>query len=135
MVLANTLFRSATRDLLQETGLRRPAAWVLTTIDIHGPLSASDIARHMSLDKAQVSRALSALIERGLASRTPHPRDSRQQLVELTEEGAQTSRWVLQAGAAGQRRLHAGFTVDEIEMLSGHLDRLLDNAEKLAESE
>ena len=98
-------------------------------------MSPAEIARQMTLDKAQVSRALRNLIERKLVASSPHPTDSRRQIIRLTKRGLDASRLVLQAGADRQRRLHKGFSKTEIAELRGYLDRLRANADDMLEPE
>jgi len=70
-----------------DTGLTLTQIATLATIERHGPVSARDIADHEKVQPPSMTRVLAVLESRGLISRTPHPRDGRQQLVELTAEG------------------------------------------------
>lgn len=49
--------------------------------------SASDLSRVSDLDKGQLSRKLTLMMEEGLVTTHDHPRDRRQHLLELTAKG------------------------------------------------
>ncbi|GAB2645609.1 MarR family winged helix-turn-helix transcriptional regulator [Vibrio panuliri] len=49
--------------------------------------SAVDISGFLSRDKAQVTRLLNALIEKGLIAKLPNPQDKRSQCLKVTEKG------------------------------------------------
>jgi DNA-binding MarR family transcriptional regulator len=55
-----------------------------------GPATTADLARAEFVRPQSMRMTLSALEERGLIARTPHPTDGRQVLVELSEEGRAT---------------------------------------------
>ena len=60
----------------------------LSTLDQHGPLTPRELADHERVQPPSMTRVLTTLESLGLASRTPHPTDGRQQLVSLTARGA-----------------------------------------------
>lgn len=60
----------------------------LVTIEQHGPLRLSELARREAVTAPTMSRVLAALDENGLVVRTPDPQDARGVLVTLSEEGA-----------------------------------------------
>jgi DNA-binding MarR family transcriptional regulator len=87
----------------------------LVTVEQHGPLRLSELARREAVTAPTMSRVLSALDEQGLVVRTPDPNDARGVLVELSPTGAasiaevRTTRTALVARRiarldAGQRR-------------------------------
>jgi DNA-binding MarR family transcriptional regulator len=59
----------------------------LSTLDLHGALTPGELAAHEKVQPPSMTRVLTALEERGLVLRSPHPSDGRQALVELTEAG------------------------------------------------
>ncbi|MES2956682.1 MAG: MarR family transcriptional regulator [Pseudomonadota bacterium] len=63
---------------------------LLTELDRSGPLSLSELGARVSLEKSWVSRAVDAMVERGVVSKGPNPSDARSWLVALTDEGART---------------------------------------------
>jgi DNA-binding MarR family transcriptional regulator len=63
----------------------------MVTVEEHGPLRLSELARREAVSVPTMSRVLAALDEQGLVVRTPDPQDARGVLVTLS--------------AAGERRL------------------------------
>ena len=55
-----------------------------------GPLPLSALGVRVSLEKSWVSRAVKAMVERGLVTKEPNPSDARSWLVTLTDEGVRT---------------------------------------------
>jgi DNA-binding MarR family transcriptional regulator len=55
-----------------------------------GPLPLSELGARVFLEKSWVSRAVDAMVERGLVSKEPNPADARSWLVTLTAEGEHT---------------------------------------------
>jgi DNA-binding MarR family transcriptional regulator len=60
----------------------------LVTIEQHGPLRLSELARREAVTAPTMSRVLSALDEQGLVIRTPDPLDARGVRIVLSELGA-----------------------------------------------
>ena len=55
-----------------------------------GPLALSDLGSRVMLEKSWVSRAVEAMVERGLVTKEPNPADARSWLVTLTADGERT---------------------------------------------
>jgi DNA-binding MarR family transcriptional regulator len=64
---------------------------LLTELARSGPLPLSELGTRMSLEKSWVSRAVEAMVKRGLVIKEPNPLDARSWLVTLTVEGARTA--------------------------------------------
>ena len=60
----------------------------LVTVEQHGPLRLSELARREAVTAPTMSRVLSALDEQGLVIRTPDPDDARGVRIVLSERGA-----------------------------------------------
>jgi DNA-binding MarR family transcriptional regulator len=60
----------------------------LATVEQHGPLRLSELARREAVTAPTMSRVLAALDEQGLVIRTPDPNDARGVRIVLSEEGA-----------------------------------------------
>lgn len=60
---------------------------VFTTIAQSGPITATEVADQMLIDKGQLSRAIGSLEQLGLVARQPDPNDRRAHLLEATPEG------------------------------------------------
>ena len=55
-----------------------------------GPLPLSELGSRVFLEKSWVSRAVDAMVERGLVTKEPNPADARSWLVTLTADGERT---------------------------------------------
>lgn len=60
---------------------------VIKIIDRKKPCTAIDVANYLGRDKAQVTRLISALIEKGLIVKQPNLDDRRSQYLSVTQEG------------------------------------------------
>lgn len=97
-------------ERLDGSGINLSAYRIMLVVEIFEELSVSDISRLITLDRAQVSRAASELIEKGLLEARADQRSKRKKLLALTA-----------AGRAQQQTLKARFTArqQEIETLLG----------------
>jgi DNA-binding MarR family transcriptional regulator len=78
----------------QEAGteLRASHASALTSIELHGPLTPSELAEIERIKRPSATRVLRGLEEEGLVERTPDPKDGRSALISLTGEGRERLR-------------------------------------------
>jgi DNA-binding MarR family transcriptional regulator len=60
----------------------------LVTVEQHGPLRLSELARREAVTAPTMSRVLAALDEQGLVIRTPDPQDARGVLISVSDAGA-----------------------------------------------
>src|SRR5437764_10931531 len=56
----------------------------LSTLKRHGPMSPGELAAHERVQPPSMTRVVVALEGMGLATRTPHPTDGRQVVIDLT---------------------------------------------------
>jgi DNA-binding MarR family transcriptional regulator len=56
----------------------------LSTLKRHGPMSPGELAAHERVQPPSMTRVVVALEGMGLVTRTPHPTDGRQVVIELT---------------------------------------------------
>jgi DNA-binding MarR family transcriptional regulator len=63
---------------------------LLTELGRSGPLPLSELGTRVCLGKSWVSRAVDAMVERGLVTKEPNPADARSWLVTLTADGERT---------------------------------------------
>jgi DNA-binding MarR family transcriptional regulator len=56
----------------------------LSTLRRHGPMSPGELAAHERVQPPSMTRVVVALEGMGLVSRSPHPTDGRQVIIELT---------------------------------------------------
>ncbi|MEM8916915.1 MAG: MarR family transcriptional regulator [Pseudomonadota bacterium] len=74
---------------LQPAGLTTTQFTTLAMLNGRGPLTVSDLAKHLTTDRTTVNRNLKPLERRGLLS-TQTGADQRQRVVSLTDEGHET---------------------------------------------
>ena len=58
----------------------------LSTLKRHGAMSPGELAAHERVQPPSMTRVVVALESRGLVTRTPHPTDGRQVIIDLTPE-------------------------------------------------
>lgn len=119
------------RRMRQEAGseLRAPNASALTTVELHGPLTPSELADIERVKRPTATRILRGLEEEGLVQRTPDPNDGRSALISLTGEGRERLRRLRQRKnaylARRMRDLDPG-EVATLERAAQILERLLE---------
>lgn len=134
-LLAKIMDRVTIRTLSQQTDLSYAQWRVLARLGLMpGGGTVRDIATLAWVDRAEVSRAVSALEELGLVARQDNPRDRRAPILTLTEPGERVYRDVLGKRTAFHERLLEGLSVEERAMLDSLLvrigDRLLGEFDK-----
>ena len=65
---------------------------LLTELARSGPVPLSELGTRVMLEKSWVSRAVDAMVVRGLVTKEANPSDARSLLVSLTREGERTVR-------------------------------------------
>lgn len=95
-------FASIYRD---RYGLTRPEWRSLATIGQMGRTTATEIARHSSMHKTKVSRAVFALEKRGWLRRSTDPGDRRTEQLQLTRLGRRHYEELVAIAAAFERDL------------------------------
>jgi len=78
-----------------------------------GPLSQSDLGTRVLLEKSWVSRAVEAMVERGLVTKEPDPADARIWVVTLSDKGKRTVRELDRALDAHAEHLLGSLDDDE----------------------
>ncbi|GAA0361106.1 MarR family transcriptional regulator [Microbispora corallina] len=97
------------------------------------PVRPSDLAAHLGVGKATISRQLKVLGELGLVTREPDPDDGRAHLLALTDEGRQR---LENARTARQRRFRAlldSWPEDEVRSLARMLARFNNLTREMTE--
>jgi DNA-binding MarR family transcriptional regulator len=119
-----------TRRLRQQTpteGLTLTQLSALSVVWREGPLTAGDLAAKEQVRPPSITRVLTGLESLGLIERTDNPRDGRQVLVKITDEGDRRLRVYVRARELWLERRLAAMTADERDVLakaSVLLDRL-----------
>lgn len=121
----------AARRMRQEAGseLRASSASALTSVELHGPLTPSELADIERVKRPTATRILRGLEEEGLVERTPDPKDGRSALISLSGEGRERLRRLRQRKnaylARRMRDLDPG-EVATLEQAAEILERLLE---------
>jgi DNA-binding MarR family transcriptional regulator len=125
--------RRLRQDALEAEGrgvLSPTLSSALATVDLHGPLTPSELAERERIRRPTVTRIVSSLVDLGLASRTPDPADGRACLIATTPEGAALMKRLRKRKNAYLAKRMRDLDPDEIETLahaSEILQRLLDS--------
>jgi DNA-binding MarR family transcriptional regulator len=88
-------------------------------------ISAVEVAEHTAMDKVAVSRAVNALIERGLLLRDIHSDDRRRSVLALSDSGFAVYDQIVPLALDYEQRLVASLSPGEIKRFDVLLDALL----------
>ncbi len=104
------------------------ATWtVLATLKLEGPVIQRSLAQYLSIEGPTLSRHLETMERRGLVVRTRNSADRRAATVELTAEGEDMYAVIEKVALKSQQRMLDGLSDEDIQQLSGLLDRILHN--------
>ena len=120
----------AARRMRQEAGteMRPSRASALVTVELHGPLTPSELAEIEGVKRPTATRILRGLEGEGLIERTPDPNDGRSALISITPEGRERLRRLRRrknAYLARRMRDLDGDDVESLERAAEILERLL----------
>jgi len=82
--LAVMRFSRRLRSQRVDTSVTLTHLAALSTLKRHGPMSPGELAGHERVQPPSMTRVVVALEGMGLVTRTPHPTDGRQVVIELT---------------------------------------------------
>jgi len=111
------------RSTVAEHELSMSESSVLARLDREGPATTADLARAENMRPQSMRTTLAVLEERGFIGRKAHPTDGRQVLIELTGQGLEVRRkmmetkrlWLAQAieqlNEVDQQTLKAGIDI------------------------
>jgi DNA-binding MarR family transcriptional regulator len=124
--LRHAIARSA-RRLRQESGtdLSPSLAAALATIDLHGPLTPSELAARERVQRPTVTRVVFRLEEAGLVTRAADPTDGRSALITISPAG--------RALLAAARTRKDAFLSERLDSLSADDRATLERAAGLLE--
>jgi DNA-binding MarR family transcriptional regulator len=112
-------------------GLRIPEWRLVAVLAEGGEMTQRAIGRVTQMDKVTVSRAAIALVDRGLAARSPNKDDQRSHHLFLTASGKRLYDEVAPMAVAIDHRIFEGFSPDELATLRDMLVRLEKTAAAL----
>lgn len=85
--LADSVSREFSRIYRDRHAMTRPEWRLLATLGQYGTMTATQIGRHSAMHKTKVSRAVTALEQRGWLKREAHAGDRRLEHLALTKAG------------------------------------------------
>jgi DNA-binding MarR family transcriptional regulator len=122
----------ALAELYEERYQINIAQWrVLAWLSHCDELTAKKICAYTNMDKARVSRAIQALEERGLVSRTPSPTDQRLQDLHLTAAGQALLAKLIPEAQAWEAELVATLNAGEYRDLLNVMRKLERQLERI----
>ncbi|MGJ3508918.1 MarR family winged helix-turn-helix transcriptional regulator [Enemella sp. A6] len=107
---------------------------VLHELSVRGNQRLTQLCEAMAMSPQQVSVLVDALVERGLVSRTRDPEDGRAVLIDLTDEGRETSAVIARMRVGVAERLLGQFDEDELVTLRDLIHRVLMQARNMREA-
>ena len=116
-----------------EFGITRREWRMLAQLADSEGMPSSALAERAALDRAQTSRAVSALVQKGLVARTPRPGNRREVLLHLTERGRALYAALLPRVAAINQELLSVLSEPEVAVLDRLVQRLRAQADRMAE--
>jgi DNA-binding MarR family transcriptional regulator len=111
---------------LARRGLTRARATLMAHLHHQGPTIQNALAKALRVTPRNVTGLVNGLEASGLARRSPHPRDGRATLVELTEAGSRAATALADAERELARYLFNGRNAAEMQALATGFDQLLD---------
>lgn len=94
-----------------------------------------ELAREAGLDKAQMSRVISSLLDRGLVTREPSPAGRRAIELDLSDEGEKEYAKLIAAAQERDEAFRNALTKQELDVLLKALDTLSDVAKEFIRKE
>ena len=116
-----------------EFGITRREWRMLAQLADSEGMPSSALAERAALDRAQTSRAVGALVQKGLVVRTPRPGNRREVLLHLTERGRALYAALLPRVAAINQELLSVLSETEVATLDALVQRLRAQAERMVE--
>jgi DNA-binding MarR family transcriptional regulator len=101
--------------LLAEYGFGRAHHRVIYFVGRHPHSTVSDLLGILRITKQSLSRVLSQLVDEGIITQRPGPRDRRQRLLELTEKGMDLERMLTEKQRARIARAYREAGAEAVE--------------------
>src|SRR5262245_25853315 len=117
MGIVRTARRLRQEAAAEATGLTPTSTSALATIERHGPLTPSELAKLERVKRPTVTRTLGCLEREGLVDRTPDPADGRSSLVAVNGAGRERLRRLRGRKNAYLARRMRDLPAEEVETL------------------
>jgi len=131
------LERVLAREVLNETeccGVSLPQRHVLLEVWRGKEISLVDLSAILGLDTSTLSRTVNSLVNLGLVSRVPNPKDRRYVLISLTEQGRAACDLIERSSDNFYRRVFKSLPKDREEQIIESLVILVDELGRLREA-
>lgn len=132
-VVSEAVSRSLAAVYAQRFNLTRDEWRVLAALAGRDGILGAELGSLTTLDKMQVSRALTRMERDGLLEREPDPADRRNLIVRLKPAGRALYRKIVPMAQAREAYLLESLDADERAALATALDKLLQRAKQLQE--
>lgn len=123
----------------KEYGLTHQQAMVLVAIDRaeteNKRINQKDIEKFLQIRNPSVTSLLNTMVKKGLIRRVQDYKDARSNIIEMTDEGKEKKRHIMEVFNATDITLTKDMTVDEIMMLQNLMERMIDNIEGVEKEE
>ena len=104
---------------------------VMAALGRFAPLAASDVGQRIVMDKVAVSRAVAALMKRGLVERATDRADRRRALLRLSDRGKAMHGRIVPLALEYEAKLYKSLSSEERQAFNSLSDRLFARAEAL----
>ena len=131
LLLAKMLDRVTARQIRAEAGLSLAEWRVLAHAAVLGEATANRIATAAGIDRAEASRAVTALLEKRLIGRTPDAANRKRLLIALTEDGLRLHAKVRDKRTAFFAEVTADLAPEELAELDAMLLKIARRTEQL----
>lgn len=106
----------------------------LNQLEEHGAMTQKSLAELLKKEQATVARSLERLVQRGLVTRTPDPKDRRANIVEVTPEASQLLSEIEPVVAQRQMQVAEGISEEALDVFFDVLAQIERNATKAVEA-
>ncbi|AWK86164.1 MarR family winged helix-turn-helix transcriptional regulator [Azospirillum thermophilum] len=131
-VLANTVSHTLAKLYEKRFGITIPEWRIIAVLGGGETLSAGEIAQRTAMDKVQVSRAISRMLESALILRESGTSDRRKALLTLTPKALAIYAEIVPLALAYESDLTGALSDEEAAMLDRLLTKLQSRADQLA---
>lgn len=130
-VLAKSVSTAFSKTYAERFGISIPQWRVMAAIGREPNCTASSIVEHAAMDKVQVSRAVSALMEMGHLKSKLDSKDRRNAVLSFTAKGQKIYNQIVPTGRQFESKLMSVMNEDELAKLDHFLKKLASQAKKL----
>lgn len=127
-VVTQTVSGGLSKIYASRFDLSVPQWRVMAVLGRYEPISANEVCDRTVMDKVAVSRAVQAMLRRGLVERTVDNRDRRRSALRLSKRGRTIHNEIVPMALEYERRLLESLTAEERAALDSLLKRLLNGA-------